>query len=101
MLVASKTWNKLPGVVGKKVCTGWWVTTRRKYSLLTIPYQSAATVADALKQKADVCVFAGLKDCAPEEQKAIREYMTKGGKVLFLHGEQAVKAIFPEYITGW
>ena len=101
LLVAAKSWNKLPGGAGKKVVLVDGDNTKKVFDYLQIPYQSEATVADALKQKADVCVFAGLKDCAPEEQKAIREYMTKGGKVLFLHGEQAVKAIFPEYITGW
>lgn len=101
LLVANRNWAKMPVNGGKDIVLVDALSMRPVLESLNIPCRTANTVAEALKQKADLLVFAGLKHATIEERKAIRDYMAKGGKVLFLHGHEAVKQIFSDYITGW
>lgn len=101
LLIASKDWNTTKEVKGKKIVLLDKNQTKDVFDFLNINYQEVEAIGDALKQKADVCVFAGVKDCTDNEKQQIRSYVSKGGKVLFLNSKEGVKEIYPEYITGW
>lgn len=62
-------------------------------------YTKAATIADALKAKANLIILSGLDKNT--DMSAVKDYINKGGKVLILNSEDATKTLFPEYIKGW
>lgn len=66
-----------------------------------LPYAKADDVATALKSKnAKAVVLSGIDDLSETEAAAVRSYIERGGKVLFLKGEEGVKRVFPEHIAG-
>ena len=77
--------------------------TKNVFDFLNINCQSVSSVKEMLdsKLKADLCVISGLTSCTDEEKDLIRTYQAKGGQLLFLNSKETVKAIYPEYITGW
>jgi len=101
LLVAAKAWNQAPVALNKKIVLVDGDHTKNVFDFLKINSQNASTIKDALKAKADVCVFAGLKTCTDEEKQLIRNYIKTGGKILFLHTKEIVKSIYPEYVAGW
>jgi hypothetical protein len=69
---------------------------------INIRHETVPDIASALKAKADLLIVSGLgKEGDASDVKALRAYIEKGGKTLFLQSEETAKAIFPEYITGW
>lgn len=46
-------------------------------------------------------IISGLKECTDEEARLLREYQSKGGRILFLNSKEAAQKVYPEYITGW
>ena len=70
---------------------------------LDIACQTVPSIKELLsaKQKANLCIISGLKECTDEEARLLREYQSKGGRVLFLNSKEAAQKVYPEYITGW
>jgi hypothetical protein len=62
-------------------------------------YTKTATIAEALKAKANLLILSGLDKNT--DMSAVKNYINKGGKALILNSEDATKALFPEYIEGW
>lgn len=103
LLLARKEWNAGQIDRKKKIVLLDRDNTKAIFDFLNIPHQQVSSVKELLdtKQKADLCVISGLTVCTDEEQKLIRTYQAKGGRLLFLNSKETVKAVYPEYITGW
>lgn len=102
LLVATKKWNTQKVIAGKKiVLLDNNNQMKGTFDFLRMNVKQVATIGEALKQKADVCVLSGIKGCTDDEKLHIRNYVSAGGKILFLYSKEAVKEIYPEYITGW
>lgn len=103
LLLARKEWNTNQVDSSKKTLLLDKDNTKAILDFLNIKYQPVSSVKELLdsKQKADLCVISGLTACTDEEKELIRAYQSRGGKLLFLNSKEAVKAIYPEYITGW
>lgn len=71
------------------------------FDFLGIEYSSVKSVKELLQSGSPLCVISGLADCTDEDAGAIRDFMTKGGKLLFLNSNESIRKIFHEYITGW
>ncbi|WP_321335417.1 glycoside hydrolase family 2 TIM barrel-domain containing protein [uncultured Bacteroides sp.] len=103
VLVAKKRWNQLSAPAARNIVLVDFNNTAKVLDFLGISYEKANTLADALKKKANLYVFAGINtdNCTSEELKTVRMYLDKGGKVLLLNAKEAAKQIYPEYIIGW
>ena len=72
------------------------------FDALNVKYQTTRDISSALVSKADLIVLSGInKNTDIQEMKNLKDYISKGGKVLMLNSEETAKAVFPEYITGW
>jgi len=101
ILLAKKDWTQTVAK-GKNVVLVDNNNTSKVFDHINAKYTKVETIADALKAKADLLVFAGLdKNTEANQLKTIRDYIAKGGKVIILNSEDVSKSIFPEYITGW
>jgi beta-galactosidase len=69
---------------------------------LGIKYTTAATLANVLKQKADVYVLSGLDslNTTVDEIKSIRNLIANGGKVLLSASGNTAHTLYPEYIRS-
>lgn len=103
LLLTNKEWNVGQVDSNKKIVLLDKDNTKTVFDFLNINYQPISSIKELLnsKLKADLCVISGLTACTDEEKELIRAYQSKGGKLLFLNSKEAVKAIYPEYITGW
>ena len=103
LLLTNKEWNIGQVDSNKKIVLLDKDNTKTVFDFLNINYQPISSIKELLnsKLKADLCVISGLTACTDEEKELIRAYQSKGGKLLFLNSKEAVKAIYPEYITGW
>ena len=103
LLLTNKEWNVGQVDPNKKIVLLDKDNTKMVFDFLNINYQPISSIKELLnsKLKADLCVISGLTACTDEEKELIRAYQSKGGKLLFLNSKEAVKAIYPEYITGW
>ena len=103
LLLTNKEWNVGQVDPNKKIVLLDKDNTKTVFDFLNINYQPISSIKELLnsKLKADLCVISGLTACTDEEKELIRAYQSKGGKLLFLNSKEAVKAIYPEYITGW
>ena len=103
LLLTNKEWNVGQVDPNKKIVLLDKDNTKTVFDFLNINYQPISSIKELLnsKLKADLCVISGLTACTDEEKELIRTYQSKGGKLLFLNSKEAVKAIYPEYITGW
>lgn len=103
LLLARKEWNV--GKVANKniVLLDKTNETQATFRLFKIDYQAVNSIKDAIngKLKADLLVIANLNDCTEDEQKLLRTYQQKGGRLLFLNSKEVAKNVYPEYITGW
>lgn len=65
--------------------------------------QTVSSIKELLnaKQKANLCIISGLKECTDEEAQLLREYQAKGGRLLILNSKEVAHKIYPEYIKGW
>lgn len=103
LLLTNKEWNVGQVDPNKKIVLLDKDNTKTVFDFLNINNQPISSIKELLnsKLKADLCVISGLTACTDEEKELIRTYQSKGGKLLFLNSKEAVKAIYPEYITGW
>ena len=103
LLLTNKEWNVGQVDPNKKIVLLDKDNTKTVFDFLNINYQPISSIKELLnsKLKTDLCVISGLTACTDEEKELIRAYQSKGGKLLFLNSKEAVKAIYPEYITGW
>lgn len=60
---------------------------------LNIACQTVPSIKELLnsKQKANLCILSGLKECTDEEAKLLREYQAKGGRLLLLNSKEAAQ----------
>lgn len=99
--LAERTWNKTSVPADKKIVVVDFDNMKQQLDFLGISYIQALTVSDALKAKADLYILSGLDgNLKDSEIKPLRDYITKGGKVLISNSPQASQTIYPEYITG-
>ena len=54
-----------------------------------------------LPSRKDLRIIEGNDTLTAQEVKALRSFIEKGGKALFLGAKEAARQVFPEYITGW
>ena len=103
LLLTNKEWNIGQVDPNKKIVLLDKDNTKTVFDFLNINYQPISSIKELLnsKLKTDLCVISSLTACTDEEKELIRAYQSKGGKLLFLNSKEAVKAIYPEYITGW
>ena len=103
LLLSRKEWNAGQVDNTKRIVLLDKDNTKNVFDFLNINCQSVSSVKEMLdsKLKADLCVISGLTSCTDEEKELIRTYQAKGGQLLFLNSKETVKAIYPEYITGW
>ena len=103
LLLSRKKWNAGQVDSTKRIVLLDKDNTKNVFDFLNINCQAVSSVKEMLdsKLKADLYVISGLTSCTDEEKELIRTYQVKGGKLLFLNSKEAVKAIYPEYITGW
>ena len=103
LLLTNKEWNIGQVDSNKKIVLLDKDNTKTVFDFLNINYQPISSIKELLnsKLKADLFIISGLTACTDEEKELIRAYQSKGGKLLFLNSKEAVKAIYPEYITGW
>lgn len=100
ILLARKNWVQMSK--GKKVVLVDNNNISGAFDYIGAAYTKASTVTEALKKKSDLVVFSGLdKNTTTTDLNAIRNYITKGGKVIILNSEDASRSLFPEYITDW
>lgn len=101
LTLASRDWAaKGYSVKGKPVVVDRDGTTPA-LDALGIAYTTADDIAKAVKtRRASSVILSGINDLTDADVKALRDYMSRGGKVLFLRGENGVKAVFPEHIAG-
>lgn len=64
---------------------------------LNIACQTVPSIKELLnaKQKANLCIISGLKECTDEEARLLREYQSKGGRILFLNSKEAAQKSIP------
>ncbi len=98
--VAGKIWTQDP-ITRKKIVTHIMPGSEIDIALneLGVKRSNVISIEDALKAKADILIFDNLQE--NDNISAIRNYIAKGGKIIILNNEEAVKKMFPEYITGW
>lgn len=99
LLLARKEWNAI-GQIGKVALLDRG-GQGEVFDFLGVEYSSVKSVKELLQSGSPLCVISGLADCTEEDAGAIRDFMTKGGKLLFLNSKESIRKIFPEYITGW
>ena len=67
--------------------------------------QTVSSIKELLnaKQKANLCIISGLKECTDEEAQLLREYPSqKGGRLLILNSKEVhIKSIPEIYRKGW
>lgn len=103
LLVARKEWNIGQVTASKKILLLDKDHMKVTLDFLDIACQTVPSIKELLnaKQKANLCIISGLKECTDEEARLLREYQSKGGRILFLNSKEAVQKVYPEYITGW
>lgn len=102
--IATKDWAASTTREVQNVALVDFADMKKSFDFLGINYTSYPTVSEALKAKAALLVFSGLdasRNCTEQELRQIRDFISKGGKVLMLDGKEAAKTMYPEYITGW
>ena len=103
LLLARKEWNIGQVAENKKILLLDKDNMKATLDFLNIACQTVPSIKELLnsKQKANLCILSGLKECTDEEAKLLREYQAKGGRLLLLNSKEAAQKIYPEYITGW
>nr|WP_294897551.1 glycoside hydrolase family 2 TIM barrel-domain containing protein [uncultured Pedobacter sp.] len=101
IFIAEKTW---PQVVksNEKIALVDNANSASSLDFIKVEYTKANNIMAALAMRPKLIVFSAIGKNVPDEDiKAIKAYIRDGGKVILLNSEEASKAIFPEYITGW
>jgi len=104
LVFATKSWSQLSEQKKTIITLVDFNSISTAFDLLKIKHDSFKSVLEALKSKAGIYVFSGLdptKNCSANDLIQIRRMIATGGKALFLNSENALKSIYPEYITGW
>ena len=101
ILLAEKKWSQTSIPANRKIVFTGFDGLNKTLDFLNINYEQTKSITDALKTKADICVLSGLdKNCSGEEILQIRNYISKGGKVLISNSSETMQKMYPEYITG-
>lgn len=84
MTLATQEWSNNEDLKDKKIILVDNNNTAKVFDQLQIPYTKVATIADAVKTKADLYVYAGLddKNCSGEDLTNARK-LVQTGKMLF------------------
>ncbi|HMG09952.1 MAG TPA: glycoside hydrolase family 2 TIM barrel-domain containing protein, partial [Mucilaginibacter sp.] len=103
VLLAGKQGLNITKLEGKKIAVfdaGNQLTPSLNY--LGIRYAASETLAEVLKQKADVYVLSGLDSltATADEIKQIRSLIAGGGKALLSASGSIAHALYPEYIRS-
>jgi hypothetical protein len=104
ILLAEKKWCQASTGKGKKIVLVDRNQIRNVFDFLRIDYKLVSSVADAVKQPADLYVFSGIepgRDLQGDDSALLRALVGSGGRVLLLNAEAASRAIYPEYIKDW
>ena len=101
--LATQEWSNNGELKDKKIVLVDNNNTAKVFDQLQIPYTKVATVAEAVKAKADLYVYAGLddKNCSAEELSNMRKSIQDGKNALFLNCEKAMLKMYPEHFTGF
>ncbi|WP_278583089.1 sugar-binding domain-containing protein [Coprobacter fastidiosus] len=101
--LATQEWSNNGELKDKKIVLVDNNNTAKVFDQLQIPYTKVATVAEAVKAKADLYVYAGLddKNCSAEELSNMRKSVQGGKNALFLNCEKAMLKMYPEHFTGF
>lgn len=100
ILLAEKKWNTIQ-TGDKKIVLVDFSDIKPALDFAEIHYNTATSVAAALKAKADLYIFSGIDDkCSINEIKQIKEYVAKGGKIFISNSPETAQQIYPEYISG-
>jgi hypothetical protein len=97
--LANKQWNKTD--VAKKIILVDKGNMKAAFDQLGINHVAASSVAQALQQKADIYVFAGINagEVSAADLQRLKEIKANGANVLLLNAGIAAD-LFPEYIKG-
>ncbi len=99
LLIAQKDWIKPAN--NKTVVIFDPDNLSAKMDYAAFKYTKKNSVAEALKEKADLIIFSGIDDkCSDDDIKKIREAINKGKNVLVSNSPKTSKKLYPEYITG-
>jgi hypothetical protein len=98
--IAGKDWGKVSP--DKNITVVDYDNTQAALDFLKVNATFVNKITGALKVKSDVLVLSGLDgNCSDTEVQHIRDYISKGGKVLILNSKETAMKIYPEYITGY
>ncbi|MDB5125559.1 MAG: glycosyl hydrolase family 2 [Mucilaginibacter sp.] len=103
VLLANKAGLNTAKLAGKKIAlydAGKQISPSLDF--LGIKYVPSSTLAELLKQKADVYVLSGLDSVSTtaEDIKSIRNLIAGGGKVLLPSSGDVARILYPEYIRS-
>ncbi len=103
LILANKEWNIGQVKEGRRIVILDNDDAATTLDFLKVKYEKAVGVKELVndKNKADLCIISGLKECSDEEKELILDYQKKGGRLLLLNSKEAAKMIYPEHITGW
>lgn len=103
LLLARKEWNIGQVTENKRILLLDKDNMKDTFDFLNMACQTVSSIKELLnaKQKANLCIISGLKECTDEEAQLLREYQAKGGRLLILNSKEVAHKIYPEYIKGW
>lgn len=103
ILLANKTWITNTDISkDKKIILVDNNNISDVFDMMKMQYQKVNSISDALKIKSSSIVISGDNaDFDDSTKNQLRNFMSKGGKVVILNNEDIAKKIFPEYILDW
>lgn len=103
LLLANRNWAQSNVEKDKKIVVFDKDGLKNKLDFLQVDYQLVSSIKELVdrKNKADLCIVSGLTVCSDAEKKLLKDYQSKGGRLLILNSKEAAKELYPEYITGW
>ena len=102
LLIAKKQWSANQTFNGKKIAVYDKDGISGKLANMGIKTQKAGNIAELLNahSKKDLVILSGISQISNAEIALLRNYLKKGGKVMFLNCAEVVKSVFPEYVRG-
>ena len=103
LLLANRNWAQSKVEKDKKIVVLDKDGLKNKLDFLQVDYQLVSSIKELVdrKNKADLCIVSGLTVCSDAEKNLLKDYQSKGGRLLILNSKEAAKELYPEYITGW
>ena len=100
ILLAQKNWSQPAN--NKKISLVDFDDAKTTLDFLKVNHTKATSINDALKAKSDVVILSGVDShCSDAEISQVRNYISKGGKVLLLNSKETSIKLYPEYITSY